>query len=74
MVKIEENKKKTIEIEEAVVVKDLAAQMGIKVTDLIAELMKNKVFATLNEKIDFETAAIVGDDLGFEIVRKMSDL
>jgi translation initiation factor IF-2 len=74
MVKIEENKKKTIEIEEAVVVKDLAAQMGIKVTDLIAELMKNKVFATLNEKIDFETAAIVGDDLGFEIVRKKSDL
>jgi translation initiation factor IF-2 len=74
MEKIDENKKKTIEIEEAVVVKDLALQMEIKVTDLIAELMKNKVFATLNEKIDFETAAIVGDDLGFEIVRKKSDL
>ncbi len=74
MEKIEENKKKMLEIEEAVVVKDLALRMEIKVTDLIAELMKNKVFATLNEKIDFETAAIVGDDLGFEIVRKKSDL
>ncbi len=74
MDKIEENKKKIIEIEEAIAVKDLAARMGVKVTDLIAELMKNKVFATLNEKIDFETAAIVGDDLGFEIARKKSDL
>ena len=54
--KTEENKKIMIEIE-AVVVKDLAAKMGLKVTDLIAELMKNKIFATLNEKIDFETAA-----------------
>ncbi|MFA6897470.1 MAG: translation initiation factor IF-2 [Patescibacteria group bacterium] len=74
MAKTEENKKVLIEIDETVVVKDLAAKMGLKVTDLIAELMKNKIFATLNEKIDFETAAIVGDDLGFEIARKKSDL
>lgn len=74
MAKNEENKKITIEIDETIVVKDLAAKMGIRVTDLIAELMKNKIFATLNEKIDFETAAIVGDDLGFEIARKKSDL
>lgn len=74
MVTKEENKKTIIEIDETIVVKDLAALMGVKVTDLIAELMKNKIFATLNEKIDFETAAIVGDDLEFEIVRKKSDL
>ncbi|MDD3006477.1 MAG: translation initiation factor IF-2 [Candidatus Pacebacteria bacterium] len=72
--KNEEVKKISIEIEDAIVVKDLAAKMEIRVTDLIAELMKNKIFATLNEKIDFETAVIVGDDLGFEIVRKKSDL
>lgn len=70
----ETTKKTVIEVAEAVMVKDLAAKMGLKVTDLIAELMKNGIFATLNETIDFETAAIVGDDLGFEIVRVRSDL
>lgn len=74
MVKKEENKKVVIEIEEVIAVKDLAAKMEIKVTELIGELMKNKIFATLNETIDFETAAIVADDLGFEIVRKKSEL
>jgi translation initiation factor IF-2 len=74
MVKQEENKKSVIEIGDAVVVKDLAEKMGMKVTDLIAELMKNKIFATLNETIDFETAVILGDDLGFEIVKVRSDL
>lgn len=74
MIKTEENKKTAIEIEDAIMVKDLAARMEVKVTDLISELMKNKIFATLNETIDFETAVIVGDDLGFEIVRKKSEL
>lgn len=70
----EKNKKTVIEIGDMIVVKDLAAKMGLKVTDLIAELMKNKIFASLNETIDFETAAIVGDDLGFEIIKVRSDL
>ncbi|MFA7169300.1 MAG: translation initiation factor IF-2 [Candidatus Paceibacterota bacterium] len=74
MVKQEENKKTIIEIDDVIVVKDFATKMDLKVTDLIAELMKNKIFATLNETIDFETAAIVGYDLGFEVVRKKSDL
>lgn len=74
MVKAEENKKTVIEVEDNIVVKDLAARMGIKVTDLIAELMKNKIFATLNESIDFETAAIIADELGFEVIKVRTDL
>jgi translation initiation factor IF-2 len=74
MIDQEKNKKTVIEIGDMIVVKDLAAKMGMKVTDLIAELMKNKIFASLNETIDFETAAIVGDDLGFEIVKVRTDL
>lgn len=74
MAKAEENKKTVIEAEDNIVVKDLAARMGIKVTDLIAELMKNKIFANLNEAIDFETAAIIGDELGFEVIKTRTDL
>jgi translation initiation factor IF-2 len=29
--------------------------------------MKNSIFSSLNEKIDFETAAIIGADLGFNV-------
>ncbi len=34
--------------------------------DVIKELMKNGVMATINQSIDFETAAVVAHDLGFE--------
>jgi len=61
--KTEEHKK--IFIGETVVVKNLANQMNLPVTKLILELMKNGVMASLNQKIDFETACIIADDFGF---------
>ena len=30
------------------------------------ELLKNKILATINEEIDFDTATIIAQDLGFE--------
>lgn len=74
MIKPSEDKKLAIEIGETVVVKDLSEKMGLKVTDLISELMKNKIFVNLNESIDFDTAVLVGAELGFEIVKLRSDL
>jgi translation initiation factor IF-2 len=57
-----------IEIPEVVAVSEFAAKLGIPVTNVIGELMKNGVMATINEQIDFDTAAIIGSDLGFEVV------
>jgi translation initiation factor IF-2 len=74
MIKPSEDTKPVIEIGETVVVKDLSEKMNLKVTDLISELMKNKIFVNLNESIDFDTAVLVGEDLGFEIVKLRSDL
>lgn len=48
--------------------KDLAAAMGLPVTTIMAELFKNGVMAAMNELIDFETAAIIAQDLGFKTV------
>lgn len=45
-------------------VKELAAHLDRPVTDVISELMKNGVMATINEDIDYETAAIIAGDLG----------
>ncbi|HSX23933.1 MAG TPA: translation initiation factor IF-2 [Candidatus Saccharimonadales bacterium] len=62
----------TIEIDSMITVGDLAEQLGIPVTKLITELMKNGVMATVNERIDYDTAQIiVGElDLDFELVKK----
>jgi translation initiation factor IF-2 len=50
-----------------IVVKDFAALLKISLNKLLGELMKNNIFTSLNEKIDFETAAIIGSDLGVEV-------
>src|SRR3954454_21904155 len=63
----------TIEIDEQVTVGALAELLSIPVTQLIGELFKNGVMATVNEKIDFDTAQIiVGElpDLDVELVKK----
>ena len=59
---------KSVEIAPVVGVGAFAEKLELPVTSVIAELMKNGVMATINEQIDFDTAAIIGADLGFEIV------
>jgi len=56
-----------LKIAEKIIVKDLAQQMKIPVTKLILELMKNGIMASLNQNIDFETATIIAEDLGFQV-------
>jgi translation initiation factor IF-2 len=62
-----------IEIDEQVTVGSLAELLSIPVSQLIGELFKNGIAATVNEKIDFDTAQIiVGElpDLDVELVKK----
>src|SRR5438309_11965601 len=63
-----------IEIEDMVTVGTLAERLSIPVSRLIAELMKNGVMATVNERIDFDTAQIiVGElDLGVTLAKLSS--
>lgn len=61
---------KKIALSEVVRVKDFAEIAGLPVTEIISELIKNGVMANLNENIDFETAVIIGEDLGIEVVKK----
>lgn len=72
----EENKteeKTVLEVPENITVKELANKMDIKTTDLITELIKNKIFANINEVLDFDTAEIVADDFGFELKKIKSE-
>ncbi len=60
----------TIEVEEFITVGALADRLMIPVSKLIAELMKNGVMATVNERIDFDTAQIIIGDLGLDVELK----
>ena len=55
-----------IKIPAKIVIKDLAKLMNYSVTDLLAELMKNGIMSAMNEEIDYETAAVIVQDLGFK--------
>lgn len=57
----------TIEIQDHITVGDLAEKLMLPVTKLITELMKNGVMATVNERIDFDTAQIIVGELGLDI-------
>lgn len=72
-VKAPKKVKKQIEVPAVVSVKDLSDIMALPVTSIISALMKNGVLANINENIDFLTAQIIGDDLGFEIVEKKEE-
>ncbi len=50
-----------------IVVKEFAAQMGVKPNILIAELMRMNVFATINDKIDIKVARRLAEKRGFTI-------
>lgn len=58
---------RVIEIENTITVGALAEKLQIPVTVLIGELMKNGVLATVNERIDFDTAAIIVEELELEV-------
>ena len=64
---MEEIGKKKVKIPSLVIVKKFAELLGLTVTDVIKELMKNKILATINDEIDYDTAAVIASDLGFEI-------
>lgn len=58
---------RTIEIENNVTVGALADELMIPATKLIGELFKNGIMATINERIDFDTAQIMVEELGLEV-------
>jgi translation initiation factor IF-2 len=57
----------TIQIEDSITVGALAEQLKLPVTRLIGELMKNGIMATINERLDFDTAQIIVGELGLDI-------
>ncbi len=49
-----------------IVVRDLAGKLNLPVTRVIQELMKAGILASQNERLDYETAAIISEELGYK--------
>jgi translation initiation factor IF-2 len=61
-----ENGQKMIELPSAVTIRDLAVMIEASPIDIIKQLMANGVMANINQQIDFDTAAIVIGEFGFD--------
>lgn len=57
-----------ISIRGAVVVKDLAAKLGIKPNRLIADLMALKILASINQRVEPENAIKIAEKYGFKVI------
>mgnify|MGYP000848495711 CR=1 FL=1 len=67
-----ENGQKTIEFPGSITVRELAQRMDASPIQVIKVLMTNGVMANINQIIDFDTAAIVASELGYEAVLEKS--
>jgi translation initiation factor IF-2 len=58
--------RKTVELPPTLTVRALAERIKASPIDLIKQLMANGVMANINQQIDFDTAAIIIQEMGFD--------
>jgi len=56
-----------IELPATITVKELADLLDVSPADIIRELIKSGIFATINQLIDRDTASLVAEELGFQV-------
>jgi translation initiation factor IF-2 len=56
-----------IELPGTITVKELAELLSVNPADVIRELIKSGIFATINQLIDRDTASLVAGELGYEV-------
>jgi translation initiation factor IF-2 len=62
-----------VAIPQTITIKDLAEKLEIKVSEVVGELFKNGVMATINDSIDYDTASVILSDLGFETYQEEAE-
>jgi len=62
------NNEKKLELPASITIRDLALMIGKSPIEIIKKLMTNGVMATINQSVDFDTAAIVVTEYGFDAV------
>ncbi|GAB4483021.1 MAG: hypothetical protein OHK0031_06000 [Anaerolineales bacterium] len=63
---------KRIELPAGLSVRDFAQKIQVSPIDIIKKLMSNGVMASINQVVDFDTAAVVAAEFGYEAVPEQS--
>jgi translation initiation factor IF-2 len=63
-----DEERKHIELPSSIGIRDFAQIIEVSPIQIIKKLMTNGVMASINQTIDFDTAAILADEMGFEAV------
>jgi translation initiation factor IF-2 len=61
-----------IELPTTITVKELAELLAVNPADVIRELIKSGIFATINQLIDRDTASLVAGELGYEVAETIA--
>jgi translation initiation factor IF-2 len=56
-----------IEIPDFITVRELASLLGVSPIDVMKQLISSGIMATINQQLDFETASLIAEDMGFEV-------
>ncbi len=56
-----------VEIPSSITVKELAELLSVNAADVIRELIKSGIFASINQPLDRDTASLVTGELGYEV-------
>ena len=62
--------KKTVSVPSFITVRDFSSLTELPLNAILAELMKNGIFSSINEKIDYDTAWLIGSELGLDVTRE----
>ena len=69
---IDPRERGAIELPGTITVKELADVLAVNVADIIRELIKSGIFATINQLIDRDTASLVASELGYEVAETIA--
>lgn len=62
-------KVKNIEMEDAIVVRQFADKLGVPVNVVISKLILLGIMVNMNQEIDFDTAQLIGEELGAKVTK-----
>ncbi len=69
-----DQKSKKIELPAVITVRDFAQKIDVSAINIIRKLMENGMMVTINQSIDFDTAAIVAAEMGYDAVLEKAEV
>lgn len=65
--------KDVIELDEEIIVRDLAEKLDVSTSQIITKLIPLGIMVNQNQSIDFDIASIIVEDFGYEVKEKKSE-